>query len=344
MTREPAHQPVTSPSPKPARPESTRGTSSAGATPESGHELLRVAGRRAASAAQGTIDTVASLPRSNVAAELDAARGGGEPRRSPLAVSSSGAWARTSPRCARTAAHEPTRWPPLSARPPSPPGRECFLHRSAPQPTTPTGRGLLAHELVHVLQQSAGPVEGRPGPGGLRVSDPDDRHERAAARAGERVASGAPVDLGLALTAPRGAPGVVVQRQTPAAAPETSIGERVAELERRQSVTEARQASVDQDARWRGTFGARFSSSTQAILRVSGALQGAHDGFSRAQVEQAEFDQLANQLLIAAVSVGFAAAFEPLLSALSGAWAWPPRPLRTSSSDGRIRPCRPSGR
>jgi Domain of unknown function (DUF4157) len=318
VTREAAHEPVT-PSPKPARRASTRGPSPAGATPALGHELLRVAERRATSAAtQGTADAVASLPRGNVAAELDAARGGGEPLSQPArgelerGIDADFAAVRT---------HRGARADALAAALGATAftaGTDVFLHRSAPHPTTAAGRGLLAHELVHVLQQAAGPVEGRSGPGGLRVSDPGDRHERAAARAGERVGSGEAVELGLAVTAPQGPSGVVVQRQTPAAPSETSIGERVAELERRQSVTEARQASVDQDARWRGDFGARFSSCTQAILRVSGALQHAQDGFNRAQVEQAEFDTLAMQLLIAAASVGFAAGFEPLLSGALG--------------------------
>ena len=46
---------------------------------------------------------------------------------------------------------------------------------------------MLAHELCHVVQQREGLVEGRPGPEGIRVSDPVDRFERAAELVAARV-------------------------------------------------------------------------------------------------------------------------------------------------------------
>ncbi len=55
------------------------------------------------------------------------------------------------------------------------------------QPGTDDGRRTLAHELTHVVQQRQGPVEGTPAPGGIRVSDPGDRHEREATAAADRV-------------------------------------------------------------------------------------------------------------------------------------------------------------
>lgn len=51
--------------------------------------------------------------------------------------------------------------------------------RYAPQ--TDEGRHLLAHELTHVVQQSAGPVAGTPLSNGLTISDPSDSDEQAAA-------------------------------------------------------------------------------------------------------------------------------------------------------------------
>ena len=65
-------------------------------------------------------------------------------------------------------------------------GEDIVLGETSPEPRT------LAHELTHVLQQRAGPVEGRPIGGGVRVSDPADRFERAAATTAERVVSGQP--------------------------------------------------------------------------------------------------------------------------------------------------------
>jgi len=54
-------------------------------------------------------------------------------------------------------------------------------------PRTETGKRMLAHELCHVVQQREGLVEGRPGPGGIKVSDPHDRFEHAADLVTNRV-------------------------------------------------------------------------------------------------------------------------------------------------------------
>ncbi|MFJ9427692.1 DUF4157 domain-containing protein [Streptomyces sp. NPDC101249] len=55
-------------------------------------------------------------------------------------------------------------------------------------------RHTLAHELTHVVQQRQGPVAGTDHGGGLRISDPSDRFERAAEANARRVLSGpAPV-------------------------------------------------------------------------------------------------------------------------------------------------------
>lgn len=47
-------------------------------------------------------------------------------------------------------------------------------------PGSSTGQRTLAHELTHVVQQKRGPVDGTAAPGGIRLSDPSDRFERAA--------------------------------------------------------------------------------------------------------------------------------------------------------------------
>ena len=55
----------------------------------------------------------------------------------------------------------------------------------------------LAHELTHVVQQRSGPVEGTPAPGGIAISSPSDRFERAAETAADRVmATGRARDVG----------------------------------------------------------------------------------------------------------------------------------------------------
>lgn len=48
----------------------------------------------------------------------------------------------------------------------------------------------LAHELTHVVQQRQGPVDGTPTAGGISVSDPSDRFERAAESTADAVLTG----------------------------------------------------------------------------------------------------------------------------------------------------------
>lgn len=59
--------------------------------------------------------------------------------------------------------------------------------RYAPQ--TNAGRHLLAHELTHVMQQSAGPVAGTTLGDGLTISDPSDSYEQAAEATAHSVMS-----------------------------------------------------------------------------------------------------------------------------------------------------------
>lgn len=59
-------------------------------------------------------------------------------------------------------------------------GRDIFFREGTYNPGSQEGMRLLAHETTHVLQQSAGPVAGTPGPGGVAVSRPGDPFEREA--------------------------------------------------------------------------------------------------------------------------------------------------------------------
>lgn len=54
---------------------------------------------------------------------------------------------------------------------------------------TDTGKRMLAHELTHVLQQKAGPVDGTPAAGGINLSHPSDRFEQEATATADRVIS-----------------------------------------------------------------------------------------------------------------------------------------------------------
>lgn len=66
-------------------------------------------------------------------------------------------------------------------------GNNVVFQRDAYDPSSQQGRTMLAHELTHVVQQRSGPVDGTDAPGGIRVSDPQDRFEQEAVANAERV-------------------------------------------------------------------------------------------------------------------------------------------------------------
>ena len=68
-------------------------------------------------------------------------------------------------------------------------GNNVVFQRDAYDPSSQAGRTTLAHELTHVVQQRSGPVDGTPTGGGVSVSDPGDRFERAAAENATRAMS-----------------------------------------------------------------------------------------------------------------------------------------------------------
>jgi hypothetical protein len=71
-------------------------------------------------------------------------------------------------------------------------GEEIVVHPDFARLRTTEGRKLLAHELAHVIQQRRGPVNGIPGPGGVRISEPTDGFEQAA----QEIAQCASTNLG----------------------------------------------------------------------------------------------------------------------------------------------------
>ena len=85
-------------------------------------------------------------------------------------------------------------------------GPDIFFRDGRYDPTSAAGRRLLAHEVVHTVQQANGPVDARPAGGGLRVGEPGDRHEQEAQRLGDQLS-----DRLLA-------PGPALRRDKPAAA------------------------------------------------------------------------------------------------------------------------------
>ncbi len=68
-------------------------------------------------------------------------------------------------------------------------GHNIVFQRDRYDPASEQGRVTLAHELTHVVQQRSGPVDGTDSGGGIKVSDPSDRFERAAVDNASRVMS-----------------------------------------------------------------------------------------------------------------------------------------------------------
>lgn len=87
-------------------------------------------------------------------------------------------------------------------------GNEIVFAEGRYDPASAPGQRTLAHELAHVVQQRSGPVDGSDLGGGVRVSHPSDRFERAAEHTASRVAGGEAV--GSTASAPRAA---VAQRE-----------------------------------------------------------------------------------------------------------------------------------
>lgn len=97
-------------------------------------------------------------------------------------------------------------------------GNDIVFNDGAYDPSSPGGMKTIAHELTHVVQQRSGPVDGTPAAGGVTISDPGDRFERAAAANADRVMSApaaAPAVQREAEEAPGAADPSAVQREMP---------------------------------------------------------------------------------------------------------------------------------
>ena len=69
-------------------------------------------------------------------------------------------------------------------------GSHIFFREGAWGPHTSAGLQTLAHEAVHVKQQSAGPVAGVPAAPGVKVSQPSDGFEQEAERVAKQASAG----------------------------------------------------------------------------------------------------------------------------------------------------------
>ncbi|CCH33766.1 DUF4157 domain-containing protein [Actinosynnema sp. NPDC047251] len=71
-------------------------------------------------------------------------------------------------------------------------GENIVFQNDRYDPSSDSGKHVLAHELTHVVQQRSGPVDGADAGGGVKVSDPSDRFEREASANADHVMSAAP--------------------------------------------------------------------------------------------------------------------------------------------------------
>jgi len=97
-------------------------------------------------------------------------------------------------------------------------GSDMVFRSGQYDPGSAAGQRTIAHELSHVVQQSQGPVDGTDAPGGIKVSDPGDRFERAAEHQADRVMSSVGSSAASPVTAGSGAGGAV-QREEEGAPP-----------------------------------------------------------------------------------------------------------------------------
>jgi Domain of unknown function (DUF4157) len=90
-------------------------------------------------------------------------------------------------------------------------GNDIVFKSGQFDPSSEAGQKTLAHELTHVVQQRSGPVDGSDAPGGIRLSDPSDRFERAADETASQVV--ADPSVGAAATASAGGDTATAQRE-----------------------------------------------------------------------------------------------------------------------------------
>ena len=110
---------------------------------------------------------------------------------------------------------------------------EDVVLRDEVRADSPDEERTLTHELAHVIQQRSGPVDGKEGPGGIKISDPSDRFERAA----ENVALGK-------TEPPSGAAESSLQRQTVLPPEELEEEGAQPELQRQAEVPEEEEEEV----------------------------------------------------------------------------------------------------
>ena len=223
-------------------------------------------------------------------------------------------------------------------------------------PETQEGRGLLAHELTHVVQQ-----RGMNNAGPTTIGPAEDSYEQEADKISSSITTNASPGIGdvtgeaqrvsgntsrdlkgggapaaTGISASPGA-GALIQRkpteeqllerrekkfeeQMEAREEkfEEQTNERLANLENHQKAQDIHQKAVDCDMKWRAKFNQQFAKYHEAVDRISAGLQAATKGFQDAQTAQAEFEAAVMSVFKAALTIagGLEWAFVPGLGKL----------------------------
>lgn len=184
-------------------------------------------------------------------------------------------------------------------------GSDIVFAQGQYAPETQEGKGLLAHELTHVVQQRDVNTQSSP------VAGPEnDSYEQQAERMSVAAMTNTSSTMAENFSGP--GPGSVIQRKRPTMeqrlealekrvqADEDQIADQknqTANQEKHRQAQDIHLKAVDIDQTWQANFAKRFASYKEAIYRISTGLQTASKGFNEAQQKQAETDAMVMEVI-----------------------------------------------
>ena len=166
-------------------------------------------------------------------------------------------------------------------------GQNIVFAKGRYAPQSSAGRVIIAHELAHVAQQGSADSASFQGQILAREPAPSDPSDE------DRL-----VDVERQL----------IQQQQ-------QIQSLEQEQKRHEAIDAKRRQAENQILRQHNAFNGLIRDWQNAIYRIDYGIKAAKVGFEHAKLGQEKADELATQILLAAVTVGFALGFEPLLAA-----------------------------
>ncbi|MBE9182077.1 DUF4157 domain-containing protein [Oculatella sp. LEGE 06141] len=204
-------------------------------------------------------------------------------------------------------------------------GQDIFFSSGSYNPTSTEGQHLIAHEVVHTVQQANGAVAGTSTAGGISISDPSDPFEQEADRVADQV---------MRMPNPTGSVGrslsgavqhkcadgkqedeaVMRKARTTTFIQRDKTSDQLKDLETRTQVLEKKTAANQLDLKYRALFGEKISTYKQVVYRLTAAFQTAMSGYQGALNKQASQDAVIDQIITTLILVAGTAALEPFLS------------------------------